>query len=81
MDLRRSHITVFVFKEKTAQPEPNQARRLDKNGVDFCISCESVSRINFILRRVRDRQIGTFQITHFQSRKVHENLVGAQPAR
>jgi hypothetical protein len=51
-NLRRSHVARFVFKQKTAQPESNQARRLNKNDdVVLCIWCESVSRVAVITAR------------------------------
>jgi hypothetical protein len=81
-DLRRSHVAVFVFKQKTARPELNQARRLNKNDVVICICCVTlypVSRSS--LRGALIKNFFTFQITHFQFRKVHENLVTTQPAR
>jgi hypothetical protein len=34
----RDRYPVFIFKEKTAQPELNQARRSSKNGAVLCIS-------------------------------------------
>ena len=50
-NLRRSHVAVFVFKQKTARPESDQARRLNKNDVVLCILCDSVSRISVITAR------------------------------
>jgi hypothetical protein len=60
MDLRRSHITVFVFKEKTAQPEPNQARRLFKNGgglVHIFVNLYPVSRSFCVARAFKNQPI------------------------
>ena len=82
MDLRRSHIAVFVFKQKTAQPEPNQARRLNKKRsglVHIFVNLYPVIVIVFAVGALQ--KIRTLINTHFQSRKVHENLVGTQPAR
>lgn len=78
---RRCHYTVLIFKEKTARPELNQARRPKKNGVDLCISV----RISFPFFRsssvLRGSSYAAFTNTLLQSRKVHENLTCTQPAR
>lgn len=78
---RRCHCTVLIFKEKTARPELNQARRPKKNGVDLCISV----RISFPFFRsssvLRGSSYAAFTNTLLQSRKVHENLTCTQPAR
>lgn len=68
-NLRRSHVAVFVFKQKTARPESDQARRLNKNDdVVLCIWCESISRVRSSLLGlhyvVRTSQIST----HFKTR-------------
>jgi hypothetical protein len=59
----------FDSNKKPPCPKPGQARRLVENGVGLCISV-----IQCPVRR------SLFTFTLFHVRKVHENLIGTQPA-
>nr|GEU28099.1 hypothetical protein [Tanacetum cinerariifolium] len=59
----------FDSNKKPPCPKPGQARRLVENGVGLCISV-----VQCPVRR------SLFTFTLFHVRKVHENLIGTQPA-
>lgn len=73
--------TVSLSNKKTARPEPVQARRSIKNSVVSAYGCDSVSCLASCFAARAYQKIRRFANTLFQFRKVHENLVGAQPAR
>lgn len=71
----------LTLKQKTARPEPDQARRSIKNSVVSAYLCDSVSCLASCFAARAYQKIRRFANTLFQFRKVHENLVVAQPAR
>jgi hypothetical protein len=78
----RSHITFLFFEEKTARPGHTQARRSSQKRCGLvhtraCLESHFVDRF----AGARGRKNRTKKITQIQSRKLHENLVGAQPAQ
>ncbi|WP_256078184.1 hypothetical protein [Massilia sp. YIM B04103] len=71
---------VIKFKEKTAPPDRIQARRLSDNGVVLCISVRiCIPFFSSIFALTTHSKKSACKFKYFQVRKVHENLVDAQP--
>jgi len=67
-------------KEKAAMPDIYQAMRLVLFAKLTCILNESASHFWSVCFPFRASKTGVFTFWQIQSRKVHENLVSAQPA-
>jgi hypothetical protein len=73
---------VLFFEEKTARPESFSGEAVSEKSVWSCAYlCVFVSHFVDRFAGARGRKNRTKKITQIQSRKVHENLVGAQPAQ